>query len=78
MDAIDWKAEATLLMLGDHAHAATVRLDRGRLSDMINRAIASEKKDRAKLFIQFVDNAHTMPFSDMAALAQRPDFPLVI
>lgn len=77
MDAIDWRAESALF-IQEEGGSRYVRLDRGRLSDMVNRALSCDINKRAKLFVQFADSAMTLGFNDMADLAQRPDFPIAI
>ena len=77
MDAVDWRAESALFIQEDGG-SRYVRLDRGRLSDMVNQALSCDVSKRARLIIQFADSSMTLGFNDMADLAQRPDFPIAI
>ena len=78
VSAVNWWAETMLLLR--HAEDATrsERIDRGRLSEMVGRALAWDEGERDRLYIQYVGSAEMIPFGNMAMLARRTDFPITI
>jgi len=78
VSAVNWRAETMLLLRHSDDATRSKRVDRGRLSEMVGRALAWDERERHRLYIQYVDSAEMIPFGNMTMLARRSDFPITI
>lgn len=78
VSAVNWWAETMLLLRHSEDTTRSERIDRGRLSEMVGRALAWDEGERDRLYIQYVGSAEMIPFGNMAMLARRSDFPITI
>ena len=78
MSAVNWRAETMLLLRHLDDPKRSERIDRGRLSEMVGRALAWDEGERDRLYIQYVGSAEMIPFGNMAVLARRSDYPITI
>ncbi|MBB4618501.1 hypothetical protein [Sphingomonas abaci] len=78
MSAVNLWAETMLLLRPANDGTGSRRIDRGRLSEMVCRALAWDEAERDRLYIQYVGSAEMIPFGNMAMLARRSDFPITI
>ena len=78
MSAVNWWAETMLLLSHSDDARGCEKVDRGRLSEMVGRALAWDETERHRLYIRYVDSAEMISFGNMATLARRSDFPVMI
>lgn len=73
-----WWAGARLRLEEASAGDGLLVIGSGRLAEMVSLAMTRPECERSRLFIQVEPAANKLSWAEIAALAERPDCPLII